>query len=87
MGNRVIGFFRSALENVVGLIVDDGLVVVGAILALVITWALSNADAVPHVLVGIALFVLVAASLLASLLRAARDAHRHAVDAPSGDQA
>lgn len=74
---------RAVVDTVVGLVVDDGLVVVGALAALIVTGLLSRfAPEVPDVLVGIVLFVLVAASLVASLLRAARDAHRHAIAVP-----
>lgn len=87
MAARVAGFLRAVVENVIGLIVDDGLVVLGAIFALVVTWLLTSVGPdLPHVLIGIVLFLLVAVSLLASLLRAARDAHRHAVE-PPGDAA
>lgn len=84
---RVTTVIRSVVEQLVGLIVDDGLVVAGAIGALIIVGLLSATTDLPHLLLGILLFVLVALSLLASLLRAARDAHRHAVDGPSGDAA
>jgi hypothetical protein len=71
---------RAIVENVVGLVVDDGLVVLGALAALAITALLTNvAPAIPHELLGLLLFVLVAASLIASLLRAAHAARRDSV--------
>jgi multisubunit Na+/H+ antiporter MnhE subunit len=82
-----MGVLRSIVQNVIGLIVDDGLVVLGAIVALLVTWLLTSIGPdIPHLLIGVILFLLVAVSLLASLLRAARDAHRHAVE-PPGDAA
>ncbi len=89
MVNWTAGVLRVAAENVVGLVVDDGLVVAGAALALGITWALSRSDLVPSVVVGVVLFLLVAASLVVSLLRAARDARRQVpevIGPPSADQ-
>lgn len=87
MGSRLSGFAGAVIEQLVGLFIDDGLVVAGAVGALVVTGILSQATEIPSLWLGILLFVLVALSLIASLLRAARDAHRHAVDAPSGDPA
>ena len=87
MASRVTGFIGAVVEQLVGLIVDDGLVVAGAIASLIIVGILSTATDLPHLLLGILLFILVALSLVASLLRAARDAHRHAVDAPPGGPA
>ncbi len=81
MGSTLANLPRAIVENVVGLIVDDGLVVAGAVAALVITGLLAAyAPAVPHVVLGILLFALVIGSLIASLVRAARGAQRHAVD-------
>jgi hypothetical protein len=85
---RLGSVLRGVLFAIVGLIVDDGLVVLGAFFALLATWALANAaPELPPVLIGIVLFGLVAASLIASLLRAARAAHRHPVEPPTGDRA
>lgn len=87
MGSRITGFVGAVIEQLVGLFVDDGLVVVGAVGSLILTGILSQTTDLPSVWLGILLFVLVALSLVASLLRAVRDAHRHAIDAPSGDPA
>lgn len=77
---RLGSIARGVVETLVGLIVDDGLVVVGALLALVVTGLLANlAPAIPHWLFGLLLFLLVAATLMGSLLRAARRARRPGV--------
>ena len=81
MGSPLANLPRAIVENVVGLIVDDGLVVVGALGALAITGLLATyATGVPHIVIGVLLFILVIGSLVASLLRAARGAQRHAVE-------
>ncbi|MEO8511311.1 MAG: hypothetical protein ABI534_08715 [Chloroflexota bacterium] len=76
----LVSLGRAIVENVVGLVVDDGLIVLGALAALAITGLLAAfAPAIPHELLGLLLFVLVAASLMALPLRAAHAAQRDSV--------
>lgn len=79
---------RGTVDQLVGLIVDDGFVAVGAVVALVVTAWLAGlpGDAVPHDALGVFLFAVVAVVLLASLARAGRAARVHAVP-PSGSVA
>ena len=78
---RVARLAAAIVENVVGLVVDDGLVVLGALAALAVTGLLTAiAPGLPHELLGLLLFVLVAGSLVASLLRAAHAARRDSVE-------
>ena len=75
--DRIARLAAAIVENVVGLVVDDGLVVLGALSALAVTGLLTAiAPAIPRELLGLLLFLLVAASLMASLLRAAHAARR-----------
>lgn len=64
---------RTALAEVVGLVVEDGYVAVGAVLALLATYGMTR-EAVfgPRQQVGWALLVLSALALLGSVRRAAR---------------
>ncbi len=77
---------RGIVSQSVGLIVDDGFIAVGAVIALVVTGLLASAsiEAV-HDALGIVLFAIVTAVLLGSLARAGRSARTHAVEAPAAE--
>lgn len=79
---------RGIVGQSVGLIVDDGFIAVGAVLALVLTGVLASAsiDLVPHDALGVVLFAIVTVVLLGSLVRAGRAARAHAVEASAVDQ-
>gem|GEM_PF-6730623 len=68
---------RHALKELVGLVVEDGFVAIGAILSIAVGYLLTR-DAVlgPTVTVGVLIVVMLAASLGVSLVRAARAAGR-----------
>lgn len=78
---------RSVAGQAVGLIVDDGFIAVGAVVALVLTGLLASAsiDLIPHDALGVVLFVIVTIVLLGSLARAGRSAQAHAVEAAAVD--
>ena len=63
--------FRSTWSTLVGLLIEDGQLAIGAILALAITWALATAggDAAQQV-VGWVLLVMVLGLVVANLYRA-----------------
>lgn len=73
----ILAGLKTIVANLVGLIVDDGLIAGGGILALVVTGLLAGLELPllgPYL--GLVLFLLVAVILLVSLFRAAREA-RH----------
>lgn len=88
MRTSAIKLLRVVVEQSIGLIVDDGFIAVGAIVALVLTGLLAAApsDVVPHDALGVVLFAIVTVVLLASLARAGRAARAHVVDATAEDQ-
>ena len=63
--------FRSIWSTLVGLLIEDGQLAIGAVLALAITWALANAggDSAQQV-VGWVLLVMVLVLVVANLYRA-----------------
>lgn len=65
--------FKGIWETLVGLLIEDGQLAIGALLALAITWALaaSGGDAARQVL-GWVLLVMVLVLVFANLYRAAR---------------
>lgn len=65
-------------ENAYGLLVDDGQLAVGALVALAITWVAAAADADLRPLLGWLLLALVLALVLANLYRAGANARRKA---------
>jgi chromate transport protein ChrA len=68
---------RGIWDNTYGLLVDDGQLAIGAILALVIAWLVSQAsDATLHDNAGWVLLVLVVALVIANLYRAGHNARR-----------
>ena len=68
---------RGIWDNTYGLLVDDGQLAVGAIVALAITWlvAQTNDEAIREN-AGWVLVMLVVALVIANLYRAGRNAHR-----------
>jgi hypothetical protein len=64
---------KNTLTELVGLVVEDGYVAVGAVTALIAAYALTRDRALgPREAVGWILVVLTAASLIGSLVRTAR---------------
>jgi apolipoprotein N-acyltransferase len=73
---------RNAVSELLGLVVEDGYVAIGALLALAVAYALTRDRFLgPVQLVGWILVALVAVALMGSLVRAAR---RHRDAAGSG---
>jgi hypothetical protein len=71
--------FRAVWDNTYGLLVDDGQLAIGAILALVITWIVAETGGETlHENAGWILLALVAALVVANLYRAGRNALRRA---------
>jgi hypothetical protein len=63
--------FRRIWSTVYGLLVDDGQLAIGALLALAISWALATAGGeTAHEVVGWVLLVLVLVLVVANLYRA-----------------
>ena len=63
--------FRSIWSTLVGLLIEDGQLAIGAILALAITWALANAGGgSAQQVVGWVLLVMVLVLVVANLYRA-----------------
>jgi hypothetical protein len=63
--------FKTIWSTLYGLLVDDGQLAIGALLALAITWALANAGGdAAHDVVGWVLLVMVLALVVANLYRA-----------------
>ena len=63
--------FRSIWATLVGLLVEDGQLAIGAIVALAITWALASAGGTAaHEIVGWVLLVMVLSLVVANLYRA-----------------
>ena len=63
--------FRSIWSTLVGLLIEDGQLAIGAILALAITWALANAGGgSAQQVVGWVLLAMVLALVVANLYRA-----------------
>ena len=68
---------RGIWDNTYGLLVDDGQLAIGAIVALAITWLLAQASSeAVRENAGWVLLVLVVALVLANLYRAGRNARR-----------
>jgi hypothetical protein len=67
---------RGLWENTYGLLVDDGQLAVGAIVALVVTWLVAQSGALQEN-AGWLLLVLVLALVIANLYRAGLNARRH----------
>jgi hypothetical protein len=63
--------FRSIWSTLVGLLIEDGQLAIGALLALAITWALANAGGeTTQQVVGWVLLVMVLVLVVANLYRA-----------------
>jgi hypothetical protein len=63
--------FRSIWATLVGLLIEDGQLAIGALLALAITWALANTGGeTAHEVVGWVLLALVLVLVVANLYRA-----------------
>ena len=68
---------RAVWDNTYGLLVDDGQLAIGAILALAITWLLAQTGSDPvRENAGWVLLVLVVALVVANLYRAGHNARR-----------
>jgi hypothetical protein len=79
MNISISGILRGTVDQVVGLVIDDGFVAVGAVLALVLTgWLAANDTLVPLDALGVVLFAAVSVFLLGSIVRAGRAAKVHA---------
>jgi hypothetical protein len=69
--------FRTIWSTLYGLLVDDGQLAIGALLALAITWALAYAGGeMAQELVGWVLLVIVLVLVVANLYRAGLNARR-----------
>ncbi len=63
--------FRTIWSTLVGLLIEDGQLAIGALIALAITWAVANAGGgAAHDLVGWMLLAMVLALVLLNLYRA-----------------
>jgi thiosulfate reductase cytochrome b subunit len=63
--------FRSIWSTLAGLLIEDGQLAIGAIIALAITWALATAGGdAAHSVVGWVLLAMVLALVVANLYRA-----------------
>jgi len=70
---------RSVWENTYGLLVDDGQLAIGAIVALAVTWLMARTSSEQlRDNAGWVLLALVIVLVLANLYRAGRSALRHA---------
>jgi hypothetical protein len=69
---RLAAAVRSAATALIGLLVDDPFVIAGTASALALTWMLWRTGWMPASALGFVLFVLVVATLAASLRHAAR---------------
>ena len=83
MNISISGILRGTVDQVIGLVIDDGFVAVGAVLALVLTgWLAANDTVVPLEALGVVLFAAVSLFLLGSIARAGRAARAHAAPTP-----
>jgi hypothetical protein len=82
------GIVRGIVSQTIGLVVDDGFIAVGAVVALLLTGLLASASVqlIPHDALGVVLFGIVTIVLLGSLLRAGRAARTHAVEASAAER-
>lgn len=82
------GVLRGLVSRSIGLIVDDGFIAVGAVVALVVTGILAwvPIDLIPHDALGVLLLGIVTVVLLGSLLRAGLAARAHVVEVPAADR-
>jgi hypothetical protein len=71
-------FVRAIWDNTYGLLVDDGQLAIGIVIALMITWAIGVASPALRDNAGWLLLVLSCALVLANLYRAGRNARRRA---------
>ena len=69
-------FLRGVWENTYGLLVDDGQLAIGAIVALAITWAIAQTSETLRDSVGWILLAMVIALVIANTYRAGRNARR-----------
>ena len=69
-------FFRAVWDNTYGLLVDDGQLAVGAIVALAITWAVAQTSEGLRDSVGWLLVAMVIALVIANTYRAGHNARR-----------
>ncbi len=84
MNISISGILRGTVDQVIGLVIDDGFVAVGAVLALVLTgWLAANDTPVPVDALGVVLFAAVSLFLLGSIARAGRAAQTHAAPTPA----
>jgi predicted NBD/HSP70 family sugar kinase len=73
---RFVTWLRDAIAELISLIADDPVLVVGAFVGLAVTWALGRSSGAPHSLTGPVLFLLVWATIAASLWRFVRQRSR-----------
>lgn len=69
-------FLRGVWDNTYGLLVDDGQLAVGAIVALAITWAAAQVSEALRDSVGWLLLAMVVALVIANTYRAGHSARR-----------
>ena len=69
-------FLRGLWDNTYGLLVDDGQLAIGAIVALAITWAIAQASEGLRDSVGWILLAMVIALVIANTYRAGHNARR-----------
>jgi hypothetical protein len=72
----VSSFLRGVWDNTYGLLVDDGQLAIGAIVALAITWAVAQVSEGLRDSVGWLLVAMVVALVIANTYRAGHNARR-----------